>query len=366
MWNNFFSNSIHYFTAVVNQIGVISLVTEHTRSSPFERTEGEKAFDAGNAIMSYTKGVLLHKRMNLDDAINLLEKALNLAVVNDIFEYVVKSQVQLAAVHLKRYQIHGEEHDYKAAYDYSENLTQIAEEQNLGPGMVEALLLRAILKRTAKDVVGAKHDLLRAKALALENHLSKVVRVIDREIEEVQNLERPILEPAYDASEEIDLEDSLDEIPGVFARLMDMELSRKPMVVSVKLYRLVVMKPKVGLPVYVYDFGSEREELNILVYGLLSAVTSVGLEVFPDAGHIRSLAHEGKTIIMEHEGDYMGALIAEKENFRARIALRNFLQGFTEIYPPSNWHGEILNSEEKQEADFLMAKVFRDLAIQGS
>jgi hypothetical protein len=95
----------------------------------------------------------------------------------------------------------------------------------------------------------------------------------------------------------------------------------------------------------------------------LSAVTSVGSEIFPDAGRIRSLAHEGKTVIMEHEGDYMGALIAEKENFRARISLSNFLKGFNEIYPSENWHGEMLSDEEKQEADFLIAKTFRDLAI---
>ncbi|MHA1958373.1 MAG: hypothetical protein ACW968_15780, partial [Candidatus Thorarchaeota archaeon] len=58
-----------------------------------------------------------------------------------------------------------------------------------------------------------------------------------------------------------------------------------------------------------------------------------------------------------------GALIAEKENFRARISLSNFLKGFIEIHPAEYWHGQMLNSEESQEADFLLAKVFRDLAI---
>ncbi|MFW9968520.1 MAG: hypothetical protein ACFFEA_15335, partial [Candidatus Thorarchaeota archaeon] len=280
----------------------------------FGRSEGEKAFDAGNVIMSYTRGVLLHQRMNLDDAIKLLENALTLAVVGDMFDYVIKTQVQLASVHLKRYQIHGDEQDYKAAYNYSENLTQIAEEQNLGPGMVESLLLRAILKRTAKDVVGAKHDLLRAKALAIENELSAVVKVIDREIGEVQSLENTAIEINRMIPKAPDIEESLEEVPGVFARLMDMGMARKPILVPVKLYRLVVMQPKVGLPVYTYDFDNKMEEASFLVYGLLSAVTSVGSEIFPDAGRIRSLAHEGKTIIMEHEGDYMGALIAEKEN----------------------------------------------------
>ncbi|MFW9963546.1 MAG: hypothetical protein ACFFCX_08285 [Candidatus Sifarchaeia archaeon] len=341
-------------------------MTDDTRSSLFDKSDGEKAFDAGNVIMSYTRGVLLHQRMNLDDAIKLLEEALNLAVVGDMFDYVIKSQVQLASVHLKRYQIHGEEKDYKAALNYSENLAQIAEEQSLAPGIVESLLLRAILKRTAKDLVGAKHDLLRAKALALENKLSSVVKVINREIQEVQSLEKPDLEWKMGISEETDVEEGLEEIPGVFARLMEMELSRKPIVVPVKLYRLVVMKPKDGLPVYNYDFSAELQKADFLVYGLLSAVTSVGLEIFPDAGRIRSLSHEGKTIIMEHEGEYMGALIAEKENFRARISLSNFLKGFVEICPPEKWHGQVLNHKDRQEADFLLAKTFRDLAFTTS
>ena len=338
-------------------------MTDPGGPTPFDKSEGEKAFDAGNVIMSYTRGVLLHQRMNLDDAIRLLEKSLTLAVAGDMFDYAIKSQVQLASVHLKRYQIHGDERDYKAAYNYSENLTQIAEEQNLAPGIVEALLLRAILKRTAKDIVGAKHDLLRAKALALENELTTVVNVINREIDEVQSLEKTPHVVKRNLSETPDIEESLEEAPGVFARLMDMELARKPIVVPVKIYRLVVMQPRVGLPIYTYDFDTEMEEASFLVYGLLSAVTSVGSEIFPDAGRIRSLSHEGKTIIMEHEGEYMGALIAEKENFRARISLSNFLKGFNEIYPSENWNGEMLSDEAKQEADFLIAKTFRDLAI---
>lgn len=340
------------------------LVTDDSRSPLFEKSEGEKAFDAGNVIMSYTRGVILHQRMNLDDAIKLLEKALNMAVIGDMFDYVIKSQVQLASVHLKRYQIHGEEKDYKAAFNYSENLTQIAEEQNLGPGMVESLLLRAILKRTAKDLVGAKHDLLRAKTLALENNLSSVVNVINREIREVQSLEKPPLESERDELEELGIEESLEEIPGVFARLMEMELSRRPIVVPVKLYQLVIMKPKDGLPIYTYDFNTILQKADLLVYGLLSAVTSVGIELFPDAGRIRSLSHEGKTIIMEHQGEYMGALIADKENFMARISLSNFLKGFLEICPPENWYGKVLSDKVQQEADFLLEKTFRNLTVE--
>jgi hypothetical protein len=66
---------------------------------------------------------------------------------------------------------------------------------------------------------------------------------------------------------------------------------------------------------------------------------------------------------MEHDGDYMGALIAEKENFRARISLTNFLKGFSELYPSGKWNGEIINDRMKQDADFLIATTFRDLAI---
>ena len=54
----------------------------------------------------------------------------------------------------------------------------------------------------------------------------------------------------------------------------------------------------------------------------------------------------GMTIIKEHEGECMGALIAEQESFRTRISLSNFLKGFIEIYPPDHWHGEISDAAD--------------------
>ncbi|MHA2379856.1 MAG: hypothetical protein ACXADS_11320 [Candidatus Thorarchaeota archaeon] len=319
---------------------------------------GEHAFSAGGIMMNYAKGVVQHGKMNLDEAIRLLETALKESVKSDNFEYIMKSQVQLAAVHVKRYRLHGSEADYGAACRYSDNLAEFAEEMGLTPGLVEALLLRAILKRTARDFSGARADLLRARTLAIDNNLTKVHAVVSYELDLVTALE----EGRQLTKEEIeDIDIYIDDVPGVFTRLMNIEVSHKPIITPLKLYRLVVMNPSIGLPIYTYDFADVFKETGIHIYGLLSAITTVGAEMMPDAGLVRSLTHEGKMIMMEHESSYMGALIADRESFRARMNLRNFLKSFIGLVPPENWRGEVLSEEQKLQADFMIATNFREL-----
>ncbi|MFW9800956.1 MAG: hypothetical protein ACFFD9_11000 [Candidatus Thorarchaeota archaeon] len=322
-----------------------------------QKSAGEFAFDAGSIMMNYAKGVAQHGKMNLDDAIRFLEKSLKLAVNSHHTEYIMKSQIQLAAVHLKRYRVLGNEKDYRSAFDYSDRLAEIAEEQNLVPGLVEALLLRALLKRTARDLGGAREDLLRARNLAIEKNLKSVHSIISRELDEFHALQE---EPDFDIGKVEDIDRYLDDVPGVFSRLMNQEMSRKPILSPVKLYQLVVMNPDIGLPIYTYDFA-EVKETGIHVYGLLSAVSTVGTEMMPDAGLIRTLTHEGKTIMMEHDGDLMGALIADRESFRARMSLRSFISGFRETYPTEDWRGQILSESVKEEVDFLLARCFQEL-----
>ncbi len=318
----------------------------------------EHAFSTGGIMMNYAKGVVQHGKMNLDEAIRLLESALQGSVRSDNFEYIMKSQVQLAAVHVKRYRLHGNEKDYRAACQYSDNLAEFAEEMGLIPGLVEALLLRALLKRTATDFSGARADLLRARSLAIENNLTKVHAVVSYELDLVTALE----EGRQLTKEEIeDIDIYIDDVPGVFTRLMNIDVSHKPIITPLKLFRLVVMNPAIGLPIYTYDFTDVFKETGIHIYGLLSAITTVGAEMMPDAGLVRSLTHEGKMIMMEHESTYMGALIADRESFRARMNLRTFLSEFTAIVPPDTWRGEVLSEEQKERADFLVATNFREL-----
>ncbi|MFQ5832844.1 MAG: hypothetical protein ACE5H4_09095 [Candidatus Thorarchaeota archaeon] len=330
---------------------------EDSNGTTQQKSVSEHAFDAGSIMMNYARGVAQHGKMNLDEAIRFLETALQLSIKSDHPEYIMKSQIQLAAVHLKRYRVLGNEEDYRSAFDYSDNLAKMAEEQNLVPGLVEALLLRALLKRTAKDFGGAKKDLLRARRLAIEKNLTSVHSIVSRELDEFQVLQEG---RRLDIGELEKIDRYLDNVPGVFTSLMNQEMSKKPILSPVKLYQLIVMNPDIGLPIYTYNF-EEVKETGIHVYGLLSAVSTVGSEIMPDAGLIRTLTHEGKTIMMEHDGDLMGALIADRESFRARMGVRSFISGFREIYPSENWRGEALPESVREKVNFLLARSFREL-----
>lgn len=102
-------------------------VLRERTDTPISTTKHERstAYLAGNIGLSYLRGLLEYKRMNLEDAILHLTRCYELAVQADSFEYIVKSQVQLAVVHLERYQEYELEEDYRLALRYSVNLLRM-------------------------------------------------------------------------------------------------------------------------------------------------------------------------------------------------------------------------------------------------
>ncbi|MFW9889569.1 MAG: hypothetical protein ACFFER_15380, partial [Candidatus Thorarchaeota archaeon] len=316
-----------------DEIGAEIEVLESEASLKGIDFEVEDAFAAGSASLLYLRGVLDNERMNLDDAIRNLTGCFESAVESDFFEYVVKSQAQLASVHLKRFQIHDNEADYISALQYSENLIQISVEQNLRDLQMESLILRAILRKISRDYQYAMHDLKAAKEIAenLEQH--HVCMMISMEMKEVRRLKTRLSRAKRlgKADEEQVMVEALERMPAVVNGVLGIELARKVRVVPVELFRLIVMNLPAGLPLYTYSFQSDSFEEQFLIYGLLSAVSHLVSEVAPAAGRIRSLSHEDQTVMMEHRGKYMAALFANKESFRARQCLERFLRDFLRL-----------------------------------
>ena len=325
-----------------------------------EYTE-EEAFIAGNASIHYLRGIMDHERMNLDDAISNLTKCFEMAVETDLFEYMVKSQVQLASVHIKRYQLHDHKEDYDSALEYSENLIQIGKEQDLHELRIESLVLRAMLRKIAKDFQGAKEDLMEAKKIAVQTSQMEFEFMIKAEMKEVRRL---IAGAARSKrlgkdNEERLMREALEKMPAVINGVLRIELTRKARVVPVKLHRLVVMNLPAGLPLYSHNFEEPAGAEEFLVYGLLSALSHLASEVTPDVGRMKTLSHEGQTVIMEHRGRYMAALFASKESFRARQSLERFLREFLRSFPDKTGSGRILTEEQKEAATQLFRRTFR-------
>jgi hypothetical protein len=113
-----------------------------------------------------------------------------------------------------------------------------------------------------------------------------------------------------------------------------------------------------GLPVYIYDFEKSEEDNDMLVYGLLSALSTFASEAITGAGLIRSLMHEDRTVMMEHREEYMAALITSEESFKARQNLARFLREYLRLFSDDQKYGAPQSGNQKEEADELMGRIF--------
>ena len=319
-----------------------------------------EAYVGGNIGLYYLRGVLCHQKMNLDDAIHFLGQALEFAVEMDMFDYVVKSQIQLASVYLKRYRIHGDKKDYYSSLHYSENLIQIAKELELDELWTEALLLRAILRKIAQDAHGARDDLNQARAMAKSIGQESIEILVEHELQEVRRLvarERRRKGKSADVGDSM-MDDALEAIPAIFDESLKLEVSRESLEISVELNRLVIMNLSSGLPLYSYSFEGLKNDKDDLVYGFLSALSHLAAEVMDSPGMIRSISHEGSTVMMEHRGAYMAALFSSREDFRARQSLQKFLKEFLRLLPEMRL-GEVVTEEYRTTADEMLLRIFK-------
>ena len=318
------------------------------------------AYQGGTAGLYYLRGLLCHQRMNLDDAIRYLGKSLEISVELDLFDYVVKTQIQLASICLKRFRIHGDKQDYYSSLHYSENLIQIAKELELDELWTEALLLRAILRKIANDVYGARDDLNQARAMAKSTNQESVEILIERELEEVRRLVARASRRKHheENNGESMMDEALEAIPGIFDESLKLEISRESLEISVELRRLVIMNLSSGLPLYTYSFDGAVDEKSELVYGFLSALSHLAAEIIDSPGMIRSITHEGSTVMMEHRGVYMAALFASREDFRARQSLQKFLREFLRLVPEMRV-GEVVTEECRFVADEMLLRIFK-------
>ncbi len=318
------------------------------------------AYIGGTAGLYYLRGLLCHQRMNLDDAIRYLGQSLELAVETDLFDYVVKSQIQLASICLKRYRIHNNEKDYYSSLHYSENLIQIAKELELDELWTEALLLRAILRKISKDLHGARDDLNQARVMAKSTGQDSIETLIEHELHDVRLLLTRASRKKHSDEDngESMMDDALEAIPAIFDESLKLEVSRESLAISVELKRLVIMNLASGIPLYTYDFDENLSDKSDLVYGFLSALSHLASEVMDSPGMIRSITHEGSTVMMEHRGAYMAALFASREDFRARQSIQRFLREFLRLLPEMRI-GEVLSDEYRMTADEMLQRIFR-------
>jgi hypothetical protein len=99
-----------------------------------------------------------------------------------------------------------------------------------------------------------------------------------------------------------------------------------------------------------------------MIGGFISAITAFSDELLGDMALLRSINHEGFTVMMEYSSERIVTLIADQETFDVRFMLRTFGQRFNKAYPMEVTNRGVAPSEY-EGAEIIVKKVFSGTAL---
>ncbi|MHA2262385.1 MAG: tetratricopeptide repeat protein [Candidatus Thorarchaeota archaeon] len=312
----------------------------------------EKAKEiADSSEMPMQKAAFLHARGiceaqagNSDAAIQSLEEALRFSRENQLFEHLVQSKLEIARTHLDAFLISEDPESLASAAYHLDDLIQIAKEQGLQALYAEALLLRSEIRRHGGRSLEAKTDLEKVASVATFLEDERLELEVEKRIAAIAK--------AVPSSIEIDpagMKQSLNRVSG-FRPVGKLREIPAPV-----LHALFALNRGSGLPEFVHYFDEKLEVDSSLVGGFVSAISVFSEEMLGDSGLLRSINHEGFTLMMEHTLTRIVTLIANQETFDVRYRLHEFTQRYEENFPASE---DSVVTAEYQGASELVDSIF--------
>jgi len=345
-----------------NHTGVIEVYTWYTlllaRTGRFSDSLkylkiGEKLVQSSEKPMQkaaylFAKGGYNSFQEKHDDAITIYEELLKFAQKEGIFEFLVRAELELASTYMKAYQkTKSSEQLSKAGYHLND-LIQIAKDQGIQALYAQALLARSDMFLLAEQDFEAKGDLERAVSVAefiedkrLENEAKTRLRLM-------------ATAPEIKSVDSISMGKSFDRLSGfkpVAEKLRDIP--------QPTLFSLIVIDRRTGLPIFVHHFNEKLEMDSTLIGGFISAITSFSNELLGQTGLLRSINHEGFTVMMEHKDNWIVTLIGDKESFDVRYKIKSFADGFDKEFGDTD-PSDRVDSSEFERADGLVEIIFKD------
>lgn len=300
------------------------------------------------AAYLYAKGGYNTYRKKHDDAISIYEELLDLARKEDIFEYLVRAELELANTYLKAYQkSNATDHLSKAGYHLND-IIQIAKDQGIQALYAVALLARSDMFVLAGQDFEAKGDIERAVSVAQY--------IEDTRLEEEAKARLQSIKATSQIStvEDTSVGEALDRLSGfkpVAEKLRDIP--------QPTLFSLIAIDKRTGLPIFVHHFNERLEMDSTLIGGFISAITAFSKELLGHSGLLRSINHEGFTVMMEHKENWIITLIADQESFDVRYKLRTFADGFDQEFGDFE-PGDRADSKEFDRANGLLEIIFKE------
>ncbi len=281
------------------------------------------------------------------EARKALDEMLTIAREQKVFEMVVRAIIETARVYMSEFEATGNRQLISQAMQYLDDLTQIAKEQDLPSLRARALMLKGELHRLTGGVLQAKGYLERALSIA---------RFRDDAMLEAQI--RESLETLGGAEEE-DVEESvmssMDRI-SVFRTH-----GRYREVATPTLHALITIIRESGLTEFVHYFDSSLEMDSSIIAGFITAIAAFSSKLMESTGNLRTISHEGFTIMMEHTERRTVALIATEETYEIRYRLRKFAKEFDEKFPLPE--GDVIETKVYEAATEMVNQSFTDLIV---
>jgi len=289
------------------------------------------------------KGIYDAVRKKWKLAIKAFEDAIRIGREESLFEVIIRGEMNSAQTHMQAYQDEGDEEELNRAVYHLDDLIQIAKEQGLQHLYSEALLLRSDIFRLANKKMEAKGAAEKALSVASFVEDSRLQHQAERRLDLIEGRDvEPITEP--------DLSRKMQRV-AAFRPAGTFKAIPRP-----DIHVLITLCRESGLSEYVYHFDSEIETDSGLIGGFISAITTFSSEIMGKIGMLRSINHEGFTLMMEHTDTRIVTLIAQEESFDLRFLLREFANRMEAFLPQVQL--EEIKEKTFAQADDLVLELF--------
>lgn len=255
----------------------------------------------------FYKGLYLQKKVNLSNAVEQFERALEFFENQVILEGIVYSYGKLAESYFEMFRITENNEFAERFLYYIDNLLDVTLELE-HPLFIDAMIIKASYFQYRDLEKRAKEKLQIALTFAEQLELEEKIEEL-----KIRLKDKPSL---------------LQELKGskrLFNRIRKFSFgSHKKMP---RILHLLLVIDEGGLPLYSYNFKEVKDMDDLLVSGLITAIINFSSEVLGKGVEtLRSINHEGRAVIIEQQEDIMAVLVADNETFESRLQVRKFLK----------------------------------------
>ncbi|TFG34156.1 tetratricopeptide repeat protein [Candidatus Thorarchaeota archaeon] len=333
-----------WYSIFLSKTGRFKESLDYLKNAERIATTSEKPMQ--KAAYLFAKGINESGKKKYDDAIATFEELLQFAKKEDVFEFLVRAELELASTYVRAYgDSRSTEHLSKAGYHLND-LIQIGKEQGIQALYAESLLARGDMFSIIGKQWESKRDIERALSVA------KFIEDPRLEKEAKTRLDSIVEHSKIQKVDQSTVTKSLDRLSGFKPASSKMRDIPQP-----NLHALITLERGSGLPVFVHHFDEQLTMDSSLISGFISAINVFSDEIMGQGGLLRSINHEGFTVMIEHTELRIVTLIADKESFEIRYKLRSFVQRFNELFP-RELSDEGIDPTEFQGAIEIINKIF--------